>query len=49
MDNEKIVRCLCGRLYYMYSMYVGDQSQCDKCRLKLQQEFKEQFNENRSR
>lgn len=28
----KIAKCLCGRRYDIYSMYVGDQSECPHCR-----------------
>ena len=40
--NARFVRCTCGRLYKFYSMFVGDQSQCPRCRAAEEKEYREQ-------
>ena len=37
-----IVRCQCGKLYEIYSMYVGSQNVCPACRAEVQAEYQRQ-------
>jgi len=40
--NAQFHRCWCGRLYKSYSMFVGDQSQCPRCRAAEEEEYRKQ-------
>lgn len=39
---SEFVRCLCGKLYRVMSMYCGDQSVCPSCKSARRKEYEEQ-------
>lgn len=49
LNDDKLVRCKCGKLYHIYAHYVGDQSICPSCRQALQAEYERQQKEDKKK
>ena len=41
---EQVMRCSCGKLYEIYSMYCGPQNVCPDCRAEIRRELDETWN-----